>query len=46
MKESKVVSQFSLEDIDLEDLFKQQGEVFFNEDTVITCLNTRKKEAR
>lgn len=28
MKESKVVSQFSLEDIDLEDLFKQQGEVF------------------
>lgn len=29
MKESKVVSQFSLEDIDLEDFFKQQGEVFF-----------------
>ena len=41
MKESKVVSQFSLED-----LFKQQDEVFFNEDAVITCLNTRKKEAR
>lgn len=35
MKEAKVVSQFSLEDIDLEDLFKQQGNFFQNEDAVI-----------
>ncbi|EHG22822.1 hypothetical protein HMPREF9332_01180 [Alloprevotella rava F0323] len=35
MKEAKVVSQFSLEDIDLEGLFKQQGNFFQNEDAVI-----------
>lgn len=35
MKEAKVISQFSLEDIDLEDLFKQQSDLFKNKDAVI-----------